>query len=204
MAFITTGAADKITNVSFIICYQQFADKLRNPTIFFLKTQTPLLCLMLEGVSCVSVCLCSVCRDLHPWPKGVCACVWGYVAIHSSSRTMVTTNAFFLTTLAPLSSANHERETPPSWPMVRLFTCSQKAGAMIKHSGQWSERDEKGRHERGKRPLRVERVYGCTQALSISGLRWIDIRRSQIVLNTLVSHPNYEFMSWIYIWLHTC
>lgn len=164
---------------------------------------------MLEGVSCVSVCFIQgVYRDLHPWPEG-CVPVWmgiGCYTLQSSSRAIVTTNTFFLTTLAPLFSANHERETPRSWPMVLLpcLHAPRRQRPWLSIQGSGARETRRGRHERGKRPLPVERVYGCTQALSISGLRWTDMRRSLIVLNTHVSHPDNELMSWIQYTLHTC
>lgn len=164
---------------------------------------------MLEGVSCVSVCFVQgVYMDLHPWPEG-CVPVWmgiGCYTLQSSSRAIVTTNALFLTTLGPLLSANHEREIPPSWPMVRLpcLHAPRRQRPWLSIQGSGARETRRGRHERGKRPLRVERVYGCTQALSISGRRWTEMCRSLIVLNTHVSHPDYEFMSWIQYTFHTC
>lgn len=150
---------------------------------------------MLEGVSCVSVCFVQgVYRDLHPWPEG-CVSVWmgiGCYTLQSSSRAIVTTNAFFLTTLALLLSANHERETAHSWPMVRLpcLHAPRRQRPWLSIQGSGAKETRRGRHERGKRPLWVERFYGCTQALSISGLRWTDMRRSLIFL--LISSHTYH------------
>lgn len=167
------------------------SETLRNPTndfkMFFGRVKLWKSFVVLDVRGCV------MCLGVFVfWESvGISTVTWGCECVfvccyilQLPSLTMVTTDAFFLATRIPLLSANQDGEAPPSRPMVRLpclhaprrqgpWLSIQGSGARETRGERASERGglERGwRWERGwRRPLWVERVYGCSQALSISG-----------------------------------
>lgn len=164
------------------------------------SSENPLLCLILEGVS-QCVCVVRVYRDLHHDLR-VCLCartgLCCYI-LQSSSRTMVTTNAFFLATHAPLLSANHNGETPPSRPMVQLpcLHAPRRQGPWLSIQGSGARETRGGGKEGetgggGDEAIMSWKGFRMHSGIEHLGLRWTGTFRPQIVLNTLTSR----------LWIH--
>lgn len=140
-----------------------------------------------------------------PWPEGVFVCVCTGLCcyiLQSSSRTMVTTNAFLLTTHALLLSANHGGETPPSRPMVQLpclhaprrqgpWLSIQGSGARETEGGERREKEgETGEGQRGHYELK-----GFTDALEHRA-SWAQVNRKD---TDRLKHIRITSRSWIHV-----
>lgn len=146
--FITADAAAKITDAFFFDgksnMFSAYADKLRKPTNFTvfgrLKLWKSFVVLDFGGcVMCLSVFVLWESSGIFTMTWGcVCVCVWGYVAIYCSHLLDYGNHQRLLPRhpcSSPVSQSRWWSTTFLANGAAAMFTRSQKAGAMIKHSG---------------------------------------------------------------------